>query len=322
MYEIKQSILAAEFRCLAEKCPSTCCAGWSVIWTSEEISKLKKSSSGELLEMCNKAFPHYDDYTPVQMNEDGFCPFLCDGLCSVQRELGEEYLSYTCREYPRLTQFDGKNFLRSCRSACYAVAERLISDDNCMKLIQTTAENTKLTAIISTTENAEDKNISEITEQLLWDDSISISETLIKSMELYNINENGNTKDLNDVFGDIFGWKLILPDKDISVDTEMIGCCKKAVTNIVRSMYLEWRIKGRTDGISFSDDYCSFLFRTAAVVKAAIGASFLVSAKEELICTIADLTGAMFSERSISADIAAYLKVNDLNNKKYISHIL
>ncbi len=319
MYKIKQSVLAAEFSCLADKCPSTCCAGWSVMWTDEEIKRLKSSVRGELAEKCAAAFQQINRYTSVTMNEEGFCPFLCDGLCTVHRDMGEELLSYTCREYPRLTIFDGKDFLRSCRSACYAVTERLISDDDCMRIVITDAEKDDIAAVI-----AEEKNHQyEALEKLLWDDDITITEALMKGTELYDIRSGGSICELNEAFESIYGWRLILPQEKITEFADTLRyCCKNAVRNIVRSLYLEWRIKGRADGISSADDYCSFVFRAAAAIKATSGACSLVGTKEELICTISDITGALFSERRSSVGVVSCMKENGWDNRDFLSYIL
>jgi lysine-N-methylase len=66
------------------------------------------------------------------------CPFLTEeNLCQIQRELGEEYLSYTCSVYPREFIVNKDFVSRTCSASCYAVMETLCSDESCMNLVKT-----------------------------------------------------------------------------------------------------------------------------------------------------------------------------------------
>ncbi len=69
------------FKCIADKCPSTCCQGWQII---------------------------DDDGVPLPL-KDKKCVYLNpDGLCKLVLKGGEEAISYTCHMYPRhVEEFDG-----------------------------------------------------------------------------------------------------------------------------------------------------------------------------------------------------------------------
>lgn len=321
-YCIKQSITAKEFSCIADKCPATCCSGWSVIWTAEEIKKLKMVCKGELYEICEKAFSVADKCSAVKMNEDDLCPFLSDGLCEIHRQLGQEYLSYTCRQYPVITRLTGNEFIKSCKTTCYAVAERLLRDENSMQLIKEKATENSISAIITSESSIRSRNITERLEMILWDDSITLEDAMLRFAEAAGIAQNGAVAELNDVFEDIFGWRLILSDATKEDADKFDDICPSSARNIVRSLFMEWRIIGWSEMISAAENILVFIFSAAVVIKAYMGAVAFVSSKEELICTVSDIAGVLYSDNSIAERIAGYLSDNKLMNLDFVSYIL
>ena len=90
-----------KFKCIADKCPDTCCTYWDVVIDSKTAGKYKKiqGSIGEKLR--SNMIVDEDGDIIFQCHKER-CPFLAkNGLCDIQRKLGEESLSYTCRQYPR-----------------------------------------------------------------------------------------------------------------------------------------------------------------------------------------------------------------------------
>lgn len=323
-YHIKQSRLAEEFQCIKEKCPSTCCSGWSVVWTGEEVTRLKNSCTRGLSERCTSAFPVIDSYNAVKMDEDELCPFLSDGLCEIHRQLGEEYLSYTCREYPRLTRLTSNEFIRSCKITCYAVMERILHDDDCMEM-SISPVNKDITAMITPPERAEQYNRLGVPEEYIWDDRLDIKQALIKGAEHFDIPEQGSVSPLNDAFEEIFGWRLIAPqnEKEYTLSKELLKkYCNNSLRNIIKAAYLEWRITFEYNNILESDAYCAFVFSCAAMIQAAYGAALYTSTEQEFICTVCDIAGVLYSDKGALERIASYLRKNDLNTKEYINYIL
>ena len=100
---------AHQFACIGGACPQTCCAGWSVDIDKSNFKAIKKvKASAALTQKINQFInPLNDAKSPVQfarmqMLPDESCPMLnADKLCDIQLELGEDYLSKTCRHYPR-----------------------------------------------------------------------------------------------------------------------------------------------------------------------------------------------------------------------------
>ena len=89
------------FRCLASRCPDTCCKDWEVD-VDEQTLAYYKTLSGPLGEQIRSCLKENEDGPAISMVE-GKCP-MCrqDGLCELQVQLGHQALSEVCREFPRI----------------------------------------------------------------------------------------------------------------------------------------------------------------------------------------------------------------------------
>ena len=90
------------FRCIAGDCPDSCCKEWDVQVDSRTAERYR-NLPGEFGDRVRKALKDVDEETVIAM-VNGRCPlWQADGLCGIQRTLGEEALCQVCRDYPRLT---------------------------------------------------------------------------------------------------------------------------------------------------------------------------------------------------------------------------
>lgn len=100
MYQTRSDDYAA-FRCLAGACPQTCCAAWEIVVdpdAQDAYLRLQHPLAAKLRHVL-RVDSEGDTYFA---QTDGRCPFLCaDGLCELQRTLGEQSLCRTCRDFPR-----------------------------------------------------------------------------------------------------------------------------------------------------------------------------------------------------------------------------
>ncbi len=97
MYFIKQDDFDS-FKCIADKCPSSCCKVWQIV-IDDEAMDLYEALPGEPGEKIRAGI---DKEEGVFKQCQGNCFMLgSDELCNIQREFGEEALCYTCRTYPR-----------------------------------------------------------------------------------------------------------------------------------------------------------------------------------------------------------------------------
>ena len=96
------------FVCSAGACPMSCCLGnWQIMIDDEHIDRYTSDTGDSAL---NKRLAEGVDFVEQCFTQNGGkCSMLDeDGLCSIQRALGEDALCDTCRKYPRhLEEFRG-----------------------------------------------------------------------------------------------------------------------------------------------------------------------------------------------------------------------
>ncbi len=114
-----------KFCCLAAACPDSCCAAWTVV-VDEAAARRYGEVTGALGHKLRQVMEEDEDGDLIFRLEQGRCPFWdTDGLCRIQRELGEEGLCQTCYKFPRLTQ-DYGNFIEHGLTIACPEAARLI----------------------------------------------------------------------------------------------------------------------------------------------------------------------------------------------------
>lgn len=98
-----------DFHCLGAECPDTCCSGWTVPVTKQDMQVLKKKASKIIPIMVepmeNNKNPEYF-HGKLKMN-NGHCVMLKDGWCTVVKKYGDNTLPSICHDFPRvLYQYD------------------------------------------------------------------------------------------------------------------------------------------------------------------------------------------------------------------------
>lgn len=120
-----------KFKCIADKCKFTCCTGWDISVDSDTYNKWKGEDNSEYL-LDNLSFKKNNGESSYLIKKEtkGTCPLLnSEGLCNIVINKGDEYLSSTCKTFPRIeNRFENvKEFNLSC--ACPEVVN-IISEMN------------------------------------------------------------------------------------------------------------------------------------------------------------------------------------------------
>lgn len=94
-----------KFRCIADRCPATCCAGWQIVIDEDSLEKYGRIDGS----FGNRIKNSIDWEESIFYQYDKRCAFLNEkNLCDLQSELGEETLCDTCRKYPRhVEEYEG-----------------------------------------------------------------------------------------------------------------------------------------------------------------------------------------------------------------------
>lgn len=138
-YEYFQPEYVKKFQCDGQTCSDNCCKkGWLIFIdkkTYKKYSHLKPKSVAKeiLLHIKKNNLPIEGDYL-LRLDKDNKCPFLTeDNLCGIQRKYGEDFLSETCRTYPRTTWNIGKIYERSLTLTCPAAAKLILLEKDPLK---------------------------------------------------------------------------------------------------------------------------------------------------------------------------------------------
>lgn len=116
-----------QFRCIADRCPDSCCKEWDVL-VDEASAAFYRSLSGALGDLLRQVLKDEDNQTYMTI-QDGRCPmWRKDGLCRIQAELGHDALCKTCRDFPRLTHDYGDFVEYTLELSCPEVARILLNN--------------------------------------------------------------------------------------------------------------------------------------------------------------------------------------------------
>lgn len=135
--EIRVPYYYRKFKCTADKCPDTCCAGWQIVIDESSLEKYKNKEGA----FGNRLKNEIDWKEGVFHQYKGDCCFLNEEhLCDIYAELGKEHLCQTCKMYPRYTEeFDGLREQFLCIS-CPVVADMLLGRKEKTLLCKTETE--------------------------------------------------------------------------------------------------------------------------------------------------------------------------------------
>lgn len=111
-----------EFACLMSECPDNCCdEDWDIYIDEETIRLYEKTGVPDLWSAITPTVPH------KLIKHDHKCPFITpEGLCTFHRDYGEEYLSNTCRSYPRFVSSYGDIYLETLGLSCPATVLKVL----------------------------------------------------------------------------------------------------------------------------------------------------------------------------------------------------
>ena len=95
-----------EFRCIADKCEDTCCAGWQIVIDEASLARYKRLRGS----FCFRMLRSVDWLNGVfKQDKEKRCAFLNENnLCDLYTACGEKSLCKTCKQYPRhIEEFEG-----------------------------------------------------------------------------------------------------------------------------------------------------------------------------------------------------------------------
>ena len=127
-----------QFQCIAATCPDSCCTGWDVaidqttyeLYQNCQHTKLQPLFRQHIMRNTEPVGTSgYIPYALIKM-QNSHCPFHdSDGLCLIQKSLGETALSATCANYPRNYNVVDGILERSLNLSCPEAARLVLLSD-------------------------------------------------------------------------------------------------------------------------------------------------------------------------------------------------
>lgn len=122
----------SNFKCIADKCPATCCEGWGIVIDDKTMSRYNKLTESDK----EYVFSHINADESMFKKCGNRCSFLNDNkLCDLYTRLGESGFCNTCRRYPRHFEEYGNLIEASLSISCPVAAEMIIANSDCDKYI-------------------------------------------------------------------------------------------------------------------------------------------------------------------------------------------
>lgn len=122
-----------KFKCIGGKCIDNCCSNNWKIDIDEKTYKKYKKLKGEWGKKINsnisriRSNSNYLQYGKINL-KNGKCSLLNEnGLCTIHEQLGEQYLSNTCKKYPREIKKYGEIYERNLSISCPEVAHYIVN---------------------------------------------------------------------------------------------------------------------------------------------------------------------------------------------------
>ncbi|MGV2689339.1 flagellin lysine-N-methylase [Citrobacter braakii] len=128
------------FQCSGTQCRDHCCKTWRITLDRSTVKKYISSKDDSIRGIAKKNIillkKDIDNWGLIKLNEDsGNCPYLTeDSLCQVQKTLGVEALSTTCKTFPRSERIYKNDVRKTLNLSCPEVATLVLTDPNAMVL--------------------------------------------------------------------------------------------------------------------------------------------------------------------------------------------
>lgn len=138
-----------DFQCIGPNCEDHCCQGWLITVDKRSFFALKEVKNPSLAPKIKESIiknrkaekiTERDFYAKIKINQQNSCCklFTEDKLCSIHKELGENYLPNTCYIYPRYTKQLFGLYQQSLSFSCPEAARKGLLNKEPMQFIEKT----------------------------------------------------------------------------------------------------------------------------------------------------------------------------------------
>lgn len=109
----KTSFIQA-FECVGASCEDTCCVGWSMQVNDATLARFAQ----EAPELTHDVVEEHGIKVMKRDEKTGTCVRFAEGLCSIHRDYGTQFLGDACHFFPRITRKLGNTVIMSAALSC------------------------------------------------------------------------------------------------------------------------------------------------------------------------------------------------------------
>src|SRR5687768_14752127 len=126
-HPLHSTAFVARFSCLGDKCEDTCCKSWNMQVDDAMVERYRQQAP-ELLDAVTTG--HDGGHIMRRDEKTDYCVKFDNGLCSIHRDYGSDFLGDACHFYPRVTRRLGDKAVMTAALSCPEVARlSLFTDD-------------------------------------------------------------------------------------------------------------------------------------------------------------------------------------------------
>lgn len=136
---IRKPLYYDKFKCIADKCENTCCSGWQIL-IDEKTQKQYETANGGYAETLKNSIVKNENGEVIFSQTGLDCAHLKNGLCEIQKNLGENFLCDTCKNFPRWQNSFGGTKEFGISTACPEAVRLIFSENNLSLSVEMTDE--------------------------------------------------------------------------------------------------------------------------------------------------------------------------------------
>ena len=138
--KVRQPASFDRFHCIGADCEDTCCVGWGIVVDQATYEKYQNLPGHRIADKTlvslveiNPARTAPGNHAKLRL-EGARCPAFQEGLCAIQKNLGESHIPDLCSKYPRVLNVIGGTLERSLHLSCPEAARLVLNDPDAMVL--------------------------------------------------------------------------------------------------------------------------------------------------------------------------------------------
>lgn len=124
-----------KFQCDGHACDSHCCRVWAITFDEETYQRYQNFPDPKFRARLQANLEMREGKPAFKLCKNGDCPMLrMDGLCDIQKNYGEEWLSITCALFPRVPYTIGLHASMGLTLACPVAREMILLHPETLRL--------------------------------------------------------------------------------------------------------------------------------------------------------------------------------------------